>query len=103
MRDIWSGARRFTAFYDRAPCTPPKLSGDPILEAAMNPQLSPDDAHLNQLWRETFGQPLPLIGAPDIARRILRQNGVPDSALHRPAADEVKPARAPRGVNSIAL
>lgn len=97
MRDIRSGTSRFTAFYDLAPRTPPRLSGDPILEAAMNPQLSPDDAHLNQLWRETFGQPLPLIGAPEITRRILRQNGVPDSALHRPVADEVKPARAPRG------
>jgi len=48
----------------------------------MNPQLSPDEAHLDRLWREAFGQPLPLIGAPDIARRILRQHGV---ALDTPA------------------
>ena len=33
----------------------------------MNPKLSPDEAHLNRLWFETFGQPLPLIGAPEIA------------------------------------
>jgi len=51
----------------------------------MNPQLSPDEAHLDRLWREAFGQPLPLIGAPDIARRILRQQGVSLDALHHHA------------------
>ena len=66
----------------------------------MNPQLSPDDAHLNRLWRETFGQPLPLIGAPEIARRILHQNGVSASDLQRPAEDAAKPSRAPKGVSA---
>ena len=64
----------------------------------MRTQLSPDDAHLNRLWLETFGQPLPLIGAPEIARRILRQNGVSardlQSALAEPAT-----THAPKGVN----
>ena len=54
----------------------------------MTPQLSSDDAHLNRLWRRTFGQPLPLIGAPEIARRILRQNGVSARDLARPLANE---------------
>ena len=64
----------------------------------MKPRLTPDDAHLNRLWRETFGQPMPLIGAPDIARRILRQNGVSVSDLSQPALDEAAPGSAPRGV-----
>lgn len=60
----------------------------------MKTQLSPDDAHLNRLWFETFGQPLPLIGAPEIARRILRQNGVPErDLLTKPATTQ-----APKGV-----
>lgn len=58
----------------------------------MKPQLSPDDAHLNRLWRQTFGQPMPLIGAPDIARRILRQNGVPASDLALSLKDEPTPS-----------
>jgi hypothetical protein len=57
----------------------------------MKPQLSPEDAHLNRLWRETFGQPMPLIGAPDIARRILRQNGVSARDL-APPIDASAPA-----------
>lgn len=57
----------------------------------MNPKLSPDDAHLNRLWCETFGQPMPLIGAPEIARRILRHNGVSASDL----AQSSTPSREP--------
>ena len=68
----------------------------------MTPRLSPDDAHLNRLWREKFGQPMPLIGAPDIARRILRQNGVPASDLHHPDSDQAKPSHAPKGVDAAA-
>lgn len=64
----------------------------------MTPQLSPDEVHLNRLWRETFGQPMPLIGAPDIARRILRQNGVPASDLSLPPSNTATPSRAPKGV-----
>lgn len=35
------------------------------------PELSPEDAELDALWREVFGQPLPMLGAPEIARKIL--------------------------------
>ncbi|HEY1072374.1 hypothetical protein [Brevundimonas sp.] len=47
----------------------------------MTTALPPDEAHLDALWRERFGQPMPMIGAPDIARRILRQDGVSPQAL----------------------
>ena len=57
----------------------------------MKPQLSPDEAHLNDLWRETFGQPMPLIGAPDIARRILRQHGVSPDDLNRQTSGPMPP------------
>lgn len=66
----------------------------------MNPQLSPDEAHLNRLWRDTFGQPMPLIGAPDIARRILRQNGVSLDDLNRHSPNRVTPSRTPKGVDT---
>lgn len=33
--------------------------------------LSPVDAELDALWREVFGQPLPMLGSPEIATRIL--------------------------------
>lgn len=33
--------------------------------------LSPIDAELDRLWRERFGQPLPLRGCPDLAYRVL--------------------------------
>lgn len=33
--------------------------------------LSPEDAELDALWREVFGQPLPMLGSPEIARKIL--------------------------------
>ena len=42
----------------------------------MTRTLTPEDARLDRLWREHFGQPLPMIGAPEVARRILRQHGV---------------------------
>jgi len=42
----------------------------------MTRTLSPEEARLDRLWREHFGQPLPMIGAPEVARRILRQHGV---------------------------
>ncbi|ASD25648.1 hypothetical protein O3U67_04925 [Brevundimonas diminuta] len=44
--------------------------------------LTPEEVRLDQLWREHFGQPLPMIGAPEVARRILRQHGV---AVRRPS------------------
>ena len=39
-------------------------------------ELSPDDAALDALWRETFGQPLPILGAGHIVRKILKDQGV---------------------------
>lgn len=42
----------------------------------MKRDLNSEDARLDRLWREHFGQPLPMIGAPEVARRILRQHGV---------------------------
>ncbi|WP_427792410.1 hypothetical protein [Brevundimonas diminuta] len=38
--------------------------------------LTPEEVRLDRLWRERFGQPLPMVGAPEVARRILRQHGV---------------------------
>lgn len=66
----------------------------------MKPHLTPDDAHLNHLWHETFGQPMPLIGAPDIARRILRQNGVSARDLAQPLDAAATPSPAPGGARS---
>lgn len=39
-------------------------------------RMSPEDAALDVLWRNTFGEPLPMMGAADIVRTILRNNGV---------------------------
>jgi len=39
-------------------------------------RMSPEDAALDLLWRDTFGEPLPMMGAADIVRTILRNNGV---------------------------
>lgn len=39
-------------------------------------RMSAEDAALDVLWRETFGEPLPMMGAADIVRTILRNNGV---------------------------
>lgn len=36
--------------------------------------LSPEDAELDALWRKVFGQPLPMLGAPKIARKILEDH-----------------------------
>ena len=35
---------------------------------------SPIDAELDARWRAAFGQPLPMLGAPDVARAILREH-----------------------------
>jgi hypothetical protein len=70
------------------------------LRRAVNPQLSPDDAHLNRLWNETFGQPMPVIGAPDVVRRILLQNGVPARDLNHSATSTPQPSLAPKGAKA---
>ena len=43
------------------------------------PELSPDDAELDALWRKVFGQPLPMRGSPEIARKILADHMAKDS------------------------
>ena len=35
---------------------------------------SEDDIELDRLWRRAFKQPLPMLGAPDIAREILNEH-----------------------------
>lgn len=35
---------------------------------------SKEDIELDRLWREAFNQPLPLLGAPDIAKAILDEH-----------------------------
>lgn len=72
-------------------------------DCAVNPQLSPDDAHLNRLWNETFGQPMPVIGAPDVVRRILLQNGVPARDLNHSASSRPEPWLAPKGAKATEL
>jgi hypothetical protein len=40
----------------------------------MSPELTDEERELDRLWRERFGQPLPILGAPEVVREIL---GVP--------------------------
>lgn len=48
--------------------------------------LSAEDAALDAEWRATFGQPLPIIGAADIARAVL------DKAKQARRDDPARPA-----------
>lgn len=60
--------------------------------------LSPDDAALDALWREAFGQPLPILGAGHIVREILKDQGitVPPAPPQRSGAKKSDtPASAP--------
>jgi hypothetical protein len=34
------------------------------------------EAALAEIWMEHFGEPLPMLGAPEIADKILREHGV---------------------------
>lgn len=36
--------------------------------------MSSEDAKLDVLWRQVFGGPLPMLGAPDIAKAILKEH-----------------------------
>jgi hypothetical protein len=36
--------------------------------------ISDEDKELDALWRELFGQPLPMLGAPELARSIIAQH-----------------------------
>ncbi|MEN5144751.1 hypothetical protein [Brevundimonas diminuta] len=53
--------------------------------------LTPEEVRLDRLWRERFGQPLPMVGAPEVARRILRQHGV---SVRRPTESKAGGASA---------
>jgi len=35
---------------------------------------SPEDIELDRLWRQVFNQPLPMLGAGDVARAILAKH-----------------------------
>ncbi len=40
----------------------------------MNTLSSHDDLELDRMWRETFGQPLPLLGCAELVREVLRRS-----------------------------
>jgi len=37
----------------------------------MTQPMTDEDRELNILWRQMFGQPLPILGAADVARQVL--------------------------------
>lgn len=45
--------------------------------------LSAEDQALNDLWREHFDEPLPMIGAGEIVQQILRKNGVTEDQIRQ--------------------
>ena len=47
--------------------------GSAIVSAPMEPT-SKEDIELDRLWRLAFNQPLPMLGAPDIAWAILNEH-----------------------------
>ncbi|MEH6663955.1 MAG: hypothetical protein V7678_03825 [Brevundimonas sp.] len=48
--------------------------------------MTPDDEALDVLWRERFGQPLPILGAGDAVRAILAAD--PAALAARPGSAE---------------
>ena len=46
-------------------------------------ELTPEDQALDDLWRTCFNQPLPIIGAGDVVREILKNNGMSESDIRR--------------------
>lgn len=56
--------------------------------------LSADDTALDALWRETFGQPLPILGAGHVVRKILKERGVavPPTPSQKTASKKVEPS-----------
>jgi hypothetical protein len=57
--------------------------------------LTDEDTELDQQWREAFGQPLPMLGAANIARKVLQQYR--DHAFDRTNAPQGFQAR--RGIS----
>ena len=47
--------------------------GRPAVSEWMKPT-SEEEIELDRRWREAFNQPLPMLGAPDIARAILDEH-----------------------------
>lgn len=47
--------------------------GSVIVSAAMEPTCE-EDIELDRLWRLAFNQPLPMLGAPEIAWAILNEH-----------------------------
>lgn len=37
----------------------------------MTPRMTDEDRVLDALWREAFGEPLPILGAADLVRAVL--------------------------------
>jgi hypothetical protein len=46
--------------------------------------LSPDEIELDRLWRQRFGQPLPILGCADLIRTLLGEDGCGAVAAGRP-------------------
>jgi len=46
--------------------------------------MTDEDRRLDALWRERFGEPLPILGAGEIVRAVL---GLPPAAAAHPAAE----------------
>lgn len=40
----------------------------------MTPQMTDEDRELDALWRERFGEALPILGAGDFVRAVLRES-----------------------------
>ena len=61
----------------------------------MTVDLSIEDQVLDRFWRETFDQPLPMAGAGDIVRAILKEQGVSgwriEAAIRRAKAEQGGP------------
>lgn len=45
--------------------------------------LSREDQILDRIWRERFGQPMPMTGAAGIVRAILIREGVPGDLIDK--------------------
>jgi hypothetical protein len=46
----------------------------------MTPQMTDEERELDALWRERFGEPLPILGAADFVRAVLAEPSEPKAA-----------------------
>lgn len=51
----------------------------PVPRICLVPHMSPEDAEVDALWRRVFGQPLPMLGSPKIAKKILADHVAKDA------------------------